>query len=693
MANLREEITAELIEQMERGTASWVKPWTAQAIYELPFNANTGNRYQGINSMVLSGAGFEDPRWLTFNQAKAVEAHIRKGSRGKKIIFWSDRTEKTILDQNGKPIRNEKGEIQKEAVRLTNPVVRAFTVFNGSQIEGLEPYKAPEIPNTIEQIDEVEKLLRSTAVPLYHDQRDRAFYGVSPDEIHMPRPEAFNSQYEYYATALHEMGHASGHQSRLWRDMGGAFGSQKYAYEELRAEMASFMSTTQLGLGHYPERHAGYVQNWLSAAKEDKDFLFQAAADAEKISKWVIEPEQRLELEEKAQKKRVPQFLSPTEKARRLEREKEKEVTAQKALKPAELTEEEISKLDLSVVLQDSGREALGTRKTTNFWVHEPARSLSHVYIQTRAPLTQNADSLNKVLLDADKILSGDLSDERIKELPHLNLTLPQITYNRKTGMHEVRFEAQTVTEKESLFWTENKSRTDLIEVVFKSHDQKKAQHLAQGFVNATRALEAQKIRVNQPKPMIWLDVTMDNIVEARAKGVLFSPKEQRFYAPDTMAPKDYEKWLPKKEQKMEQEQTQSPSERVYLNVPKEERAEVKKFGGRWDQDRQLWHVPADQLEAAQAAGNWSLADEQGQEQTQQPPQERVYLNVPKDERAEVKKFGGRWDQDRQLWHVPADQLEVAQAAGNWSLAGEQAPAQTQQQEQAQAVSQEQVQA
>ncbi len=166
-------------------------------------------------------------------------------------------------------------------------------VFNAEQIDGLAPYIAPE--PTFSPVERAEQILKQRNVPIFHDQNDRAFYRSSTDEIHIPHQAAFKGQYEYYATALHELGHATGHGSRMARAFG-PFGSEVYAKEELRAEIASYMLTTELGLGHYPERHAAYVGSWMKAIKEDRNVLFTAARDAENIRTWIMEPEMRQSL-------------------------------------------------------------------------------------------------------------------------------------------------------------------------------------------------------------------------------------------------------------------------------------------------------------------------------------------------------------------------------------------------------------
>uniref|UniRef100_UPI002610D7F5 ArdC family protein n=1 Tax=uncultured Kiloniella sp. TaxID=1133091 RepID=UPI002610D7F5 len=288
--NFRDAVAEEIIEKLENGTAPWQKPWQA----DVPFNPTTNTPYKGMNSFWLEMAGYEDPRWMTYNQAKKSGAQVMKGSKSRSIEYWQWSTEHPILDENGKPIRDDEGKVQKQSVRLERPKVFHAALFNGSQIEGLEPYKAPAL--TFDPVAEADLILEGTNVSIVHDQKDRAFYHRNEDVIHLPDRTAFKSAYEYYATALHEVGHATGSPNRMIREKG-PFGSDLYAKEELMVEMASYMMSRELGLGHYPDRHASYVDSWLNAIKEDKNYLFQAAQTSEKIRTWVMEPEKRMELE------------------------------------------------------------------------------------------------------------------------------------------------------------------------------------------------------------------------------------------------------------------------------------------------------------------------------------------------------------------------------------------------------------
>jgi antirestriction protein ArdC/phage/plasmid primase-like uncharacterized protein len=309
----RETVIEELVRHIEEGTAPWQKPWDPNLIRDRAHNPASGTAYKGINSIWLDLQPYADPRWMTYRQASAQDAQVRKGEKGTKIEFWKWEERRQQLNEAGRPLTDSEGNALYETVRLERPKVFYATVFNAEQIDGLEPYKAPE--RTFEPVEEAEKVLAGGGVRIHHDQTDRAFYAINKDAIHLPRQEAFGTAYEYYATALHELGHATGHESRLNREFG-AFGSETYAREELRAEIASYLITTELGLGHFPERHAAYVRSWANTIKEDPAALFRAVRDAENIRSWVLEPDKRLSLE-LSHKKRAEQALAADESPRK----------------------------------------------------------------------------------------------------------------------------------------------------------------------------------------------------------------------------------------------------------------------------------------------------------------------------------------------------------------------------------------
>ena len=280
-------VAQRLIEQLRQGTAPWQRPWVAgEPSSFLPMNPTTGKRYRGINAMYLLAQGHSDQRWLTYKQAAAVGAQVRKGEKGTPIQYWKFADERTKTDDAGKPVRDTNGALVKEQVRLEHARVFYATVFNAEQIDGL-PATAPRASQEWDAIARAESILRASGASIRHGERG-AFYRPATDTIHLPDKNQFASADGYYATALHELGHWTGHATRLDRDLAHPYGSEGYAKEELRAEIASMILGDELGIGHDPEQHAAYVGSWIKALQEDPLEIFRAAADAEKIQEYIL---------------------------------------------------------------------------------------------------------------------------------------------------------------------------------------------------------------------------------------------------------------------------------------------------------------------------------------------------------------------------------------------------------------------
>jgi len=299
------EVVAEkLIEQLKAGTAPWQKPWQPGEPNSLmPMNPTTGKRYKGINAIHLMAQGRDDARWMTYKQAAAAGAQVRKGEKGTPVQYWKFSEEQDKLDDQGRPVRDANGEKIKETVQLERPRVFFATVFNGEQIDGLPPQQIkPKAEQQWDAVERAEHILQASGAKITHAAGDRAFYRPSTDSITLPEKSQFESADRYYATALHELGHWTGHPSRLDRDLAHPFGSEGYAKEELRAEISSMIVGDELGIGHDPEQHAAYVGSWIKALQDDPLEIFRASSDAEKIHDYVLAFEQKqVQVQEQAQ--------------------------------------------------------------------------------------------------------------------------------------------------------------------------------------------------------------------------------------------------------------------------------------------------------------------------------------------------------------------------------------------------------
>ena len=300
----RQVLTDKLIEQLEAGTAPWLKPWDPSKAGErgrLPFNPTTGKAYRGANSLWLSlvaaSKGFDDPRWATYRQAEAQGWQVRKGEKGALVEYWKFREEVPITDAEGRPVLGEDGQPKTKTVALERPKVFRAVVFNAAQMDNVPELAMAPRGYEWDPEERAESILVSSGARIFHDQADRAFYSPMADEIHLPSREQFPDSAAYYSTSLHELGHWTGHESRLGRDLSGGFGSQDYAKEELRAELASYFLADKLGIPYDPEQHAAYVKSWVRVLKEDKNEIFRASRDAEQITEYILGLDQDVQRE------------------------------------------------------------------------------------------------------------------------------------------------------------------------------------------------------------------------------------------------------------------------------------------------------------------------------------------------------------------------------------------------------------
>jgi antirestriction protein ArdC len=279
MKDLYQVVTNRIIVALETGTPPWIYPWSNRA--GLPSNLATGKPYRGVNILMLSieaeMQSFSDSRWVTFNQAKTLGATIRSGEHGTPIMFWKLRE---IEDET--PNVSGTGEDSPKVI----PLLRSYTVFNACQLEFLpEKFQLRETP-AWQPTGEAEQLLFETGAAIRHGG-NRAFYRPSDDIIQMPPPSWFADSDAYYAVALHELTHWTGHPRRLNRVLGRRTGIEAYAFEELIAEMGAAFLCAHVGIPGRLE-HASYISSWLDALRRDKRLIFVAAGAAQKAVDYVL---------------------------------------------------------------------------------------------------------------------------------------------------------------------------------------------------------------------------------------------------------------------------------------------------------------------------------------------------------------------------------------------------------------------
>ena len=310
----RDGIAKMFIECIKEGAVreDWHRGWGI--VFEGPVNGATGTKYKGINRLYLTlillllqkknGWDVVDNRFMTLSQCRKAGYKVIKGSKSVKVEYWfpydylnehpltweefNDLREQ--MEKNGKNVPED----EKVSVGLK---ARYYSVFHASQIEGIPEYKTNLELHDIHPDAIVNQIADGMKVQIINDGHNRAFYNPSSDTVHLPPVGSFLSDYDYAATALHELCHSTGHVSRLYRDQTGSFGSEAYAYEELVAEIGSTMMSFHLGTPQNTRdygNHRAYVQSWINAINSDSKHkvLTDAIKEAEKavdyMEKFII---------------------------------------------------------------------------------------------------------------------------------------------------------------------------------------------------------------------------------------------------------------------------------------------------------------------------------------------------------------------------------------------------------------------
>jgi antirestriction protein ArdC len=282
--DIHQEVTDAIIAKIENGTGTWKKSW-ATGLGGVALRAN-GKPYKGINQLILMFAGYSNPNWMTYKQASELGGQVRKGEKSTTVVFF-------------KPL---KVEDKKTGEEKTVPLLRAYNVFNAEQVDELPArfYPTTDAKHSEPKIAEAEAYLAATGAEIRHGG-DRAFFSPQQDFIQLPNFDQFDDASSYYGTAMHELVHWTGHESRLDRNLKTAHGTKDYAREELVAELGAAFLTTGLNIEtEVRDDHAEYLAWWLAILKEDKKAIFKAATAAQKAVSFLDDLQSAEELEEAA---------------------------------------------------------------------------------------------------------------------------------------------------------------------------------------------------------------------------------------------------------------------------------------------------------------------------------------------------------------------------------------------------------
>ncbi|MBQ9719040.1 MAG: DUF1738 domain-containing protein, partial [Clostridia bacterium] len=255
-------------------------------------NHVTGRVYSFLNQMLLGEPG----EYLTFKQCMQKGGKIKKGAKGRFVVFWKP-MHKDVTDKDGKIVIGADGKPKQQFI----PYLQYHYVYHIRDTEDIKPRFEPEIPENdaprepVPQYANAEKILQEylqkSGVTLTHSPQNRAFYRPSTDEIILPTLDMFRTSEGYYATVFHEAVHSTGHPSRLNRiDKKAGFGTETYSKEELVAEIGSAAILNQLDISTDAEfqNSAAYIESWLHALRNDKRMIVSAAGKADKAVAMIL---------------------------------------------------------------------------------------------------------------------------------------------------------------------------------------------------------------------------------------------------------------------------------------------------------------------------------------------------------------------------------------------------------------------
>ena len=657
-----QQVADKLIEQIQAGTAPWQKPWVpGQPI--MPVNPTTGKRYRGVNVLMLMMEGHSDPRWMTFNQAQKAGYQVKRGEHGTPVQFWVFTERVPKLDPvTGQPELDARGNPVKVEVELEKPKVIISRVFNATQIDGIPP---PQMRKGFDwdPLERAEDILANSGVSIAHDQADRAYYMPALDAIHLPARDSFPDTEKYYDTAMHEYAHATGHESRLNRDMRHPFGSDAYAREELVAQIASFMLCAEVGIQPDMNRNAAYVGNWVRELKNHPMEICKAAQQAERVLTYVMERERERHPErDPAQAEKATPDMSPRLAVERF-------LHCRDAIRSAADNPEAVH------VFEHEGNKLYALKSTETLYSvpgHMPTAG-EHFDVQTRVAAYDGRGAAYNVILRESLVRQPDGGNEvRLPKEPqsiepaNMAVELPldwtgELTVKGCAEDREGNITAG-VPDAEAEFYGVYAVREDGTELRVRDFD---ARDNAQGYADTVTGEFQRQTGRKEPEESKenrqYIDVPYPDRREARALGAAWDREAKSWYvSPGAETGKLTVKWqvhdpaATRAGQEAKQVERAAAvrdgaPDKIYINVPRVEKGTAKELGARWDRNAVSWYVPVG-VNPEPLTAKWP---------THAPAQEnaqgkavKVYLTVPYKEKDAAKAAGARWDKAEVRWYA-----------------------------------------
>ncbi len=702
--DFRQGLANKFVEQLRDGTSPLQNPPPA-GINPTPFNPVSGRTFSGANHLQLRLSGYQDPRWLTYNQAKENGWMVRHGEKATKVQHWTDRETRDKLDLDGKPILGADGKPEQETVKLQQKKVVFYGVFNAEQIEGIPEMlrTAPEV-NPVERVQGLVDGLNFAKVA--NDALSRPTYNQTQDVIHMPPRNTYKSEEEYCDALLSGATFGTGSRSRLDRNPGTP-GSQEYSAEKLRTELATMMIADEIGLPRNTERVAPFVGDFVKFVENHPLELLRAASAASYIADYMFERElthERQEVVEKtpvqtqeAQRQVITPEVEPTreaeprpapartEPAQAIHQETaaptREEPTRQQGPQPTppavEPTQEEENRIEFPAATTGKFKITTFTDKetgTTLYGVaaHQQPGDLDHYDVWKKLKTFKNQQDAQNFLNEAERQFSDTeqaiTQTEQLRETPapepepevsaaaETQVAEPAPSLEQRFGQIDIPVGSIGAFEVRGCLVNEEDG-----EISSHSLDNTQKEDLADFDKFGVYTL------LDDESDAHLKD--FDTIEEAKE----FAREADRQYAANVAKlaeaelkdrPLDSPQAAKSPQAGQSRYNSDDPGTRTYINVPKEEKDEAKTLGAKWDKSKYSWYIPGD-VEKEPFA-KWQPKENTQEQQGEKKAFKREYIHVPAAESKEAEQAGAKWDQKNRSYYVMKEDKEAVARCEKW---------------------------
>ena len=304
----------QLIDAVKSRAMPWQRAWEPNESGPPPFNPVAATTFHGAVALALeieaTRRGYDDPRWMTFDEALSIGATVRGQQRATRVVLWDKSRNVTRLDENGKAVLDGDGAPIIDTVELDRPVPIYTVLFNADQISDLDAYTAP--PLEISPTERATAILKESGVEFEIQPGATPHYDLKQDKVVLPDAAAFKSDHEYFATAIRQIVHSTMHSSRLDNATvrAGVPGSPTQASEELRAAIASCSIARATGIGNKLPHHTDFTDKWADLIELYPQVLTRIANEAQEIAEWVMQPELRRQMHQENERAKLANTIA-----------------------------------------------------------------------------------------------------------------------------------------------------------------------------------------------------------------------------------------------------------------------------------------------------------------------------------------------------------------------------------------------